>query len=131
MYAGNSAPSSPRISASFVPHNCIATADRVVVVFIKEFQWDQRPDHLKTDSFPLTQNYYVYFLFLAIPGDESQLFLITFSVQNIRGAIYPSGSRVSKSGRCRQSCERSNLLKSFFLFQIWSTGLPQRRRLPL
>ena len=103
-----------KIILKWCPHNCIATADRAVVVFVKEFRWDQRPNHLKTNSFPLTQNYYIYFLFLAIPGDEPQLFLITFSVQNIRGAIYPSGSRVSKSGRGHKSCEKSNLLKSFF-----------------
>ena len=24
-------------------HNCMATADRAVVVFVKEFQWNQRP----------------------------------------------------------------------------------------
>ena len=26
-------------------HNCMATANRTVVVFVKEFQWDQRPHH--------------------------------------------------------------------------------------
>ena len=28
-------------------HNCIATADRAVVVLVKEFQWDQRPQPLQ------------------------------------------------------------------------------------
>ena len=28
-------------------HNCMATADRAVVVFVKEFQWDQRPQPLQ------------------------------------------------------------------------------------
>ena len=27
--------------------NCMATADRAVVVFVKEFQWDQRPRPLQ------------------------------------------------------------------------------------
>ena len=29
------------------PHNFIATADRAVVVLVKEFQWDQRPQPLQ------------------------------------------------------------------------------------
>ena len=28
-------------------HNFMATADRAVMVFVKEFQWDQRPQQLQ------------------------------------------------------------------------------------
>ena len=31
------------LSSVHSPPNCIATADRAVVVLVKEFQWDQRP----------------------------------------------------------------------------------------
>ena len=36
------------IIVSTALHNCMATADRVVVVIIKEFQWDQTPQPLQS-----------------------------------------------------------------------------------
>ena len=38
-------------------HNCMATEDRVVVVFIKEFQLDQRTQTLQIIHFSINPNY--------------------------------------------------------------------------
>ena len=42
-------------------HNCMAPADREVVVFDKEFQWDQRPQPLQNGLIHhSTKKFYVF-----------------------------------------------------------------------
>ena len=40
-------------------HNCMAKADRAVVVFVKELQWDEGPQPLQNNSIHLNQKLFI------------------------------------------------------------------------
>ena len=62
----------------------MATADRAVVVFVKEFQWDQRPQPLQNGLIHhSTKIYLVFFFNLIINWSQNAIFQLTLSVHDV------------------------------------------------